>query len=125
MLHEGPAAAIYFVLPHYVEGATQFGVLHPDLTPRPAYVALAAVGRLLADARPLGRIKSKDAGVFGYLFRARPDGPARPSSAPGGLEERVVPPLRADAGRRSVTGIDHRPVGKREQPRVNRAEQGV
>jgi hypothetical protein len=54
-LHEGSVATYYFLLPHYSEGKTQFGVLHADLTPRPAFVALAAAGRLLAVARPLGR----------------------------------------------------------------------
>lgn len=73
-LHEGSAATFYFLLPHYVEGQTQFGIVRPDLTPRPAYVALAAVGRLLADAKPLGRLPSNDPNVRAFLFRARPDG---------------------------------------------------
>ena len=73
-LHEGPEAVFYFLLPHYIEGQTQFGVLRPDLTPRPAYLALAAAGRLLADARPLGRVKAGSDSVHAYLFRARPDG---------------------------------------------------
>jgi len=73
-LHEGPAEAFYFLLPHYTEGKTQFGILHRDLTPRPAYVALAAVGRLLAEARPLGRWKASSPQVQAFLFRARPDG---------------------------------------------------
>ncbi len=71
-LHEGTAATFYFLLPHYVEGKTQFGIIRPDWTPRPAYVALAAVGRLLADGRPLGRLKNEN--VHAYLFRALPDG---------------------------------------------------
>ncbi len=73
-LHEGSAATFYFLLPHYVEGQTQFGLVRPDLTPRPAFVALAAVGRLLADANPLGRVKSDDKDVRAFLFRAKPDG---------------------------------------------------
>ena len=73
-LHEGVQAAFYFMLPHYVEKQTQFGLIHPDLTPRPAYVALAAVGRLLADAKPLGKLKADKRSVHGLLFRARPDG---------------------------------------------------
>ena len=73
-LYEGSAATYYFLLPHYVEGQTQFGIVRPDLTPRPAFVALAAVGRLLADAKPLGRLKPDDATVRAFLFRARPDG---------------------------------------------------
>jgi len=72
-LHEGPTADFYFMLPHYCEGQTQFGILHKDLTPRPAYLALAAVGRLLADARPLGKLPTS-ANTRAFLFRARPDG---------------------------------------------------
>ncbi len=73
-LHEGSAASFYFLMPHYVEGKTQFGILRNDLTPRPAYVALAAVGRLLAGARPIGKV---DGELKGYLFNARPDGQER------------------------------------------------
>jgi hypothetical protein len=73
-MHEGAQAVFYFMLPHYVEGETQFGVLRPDLTPRPAFVALAAVGRLLADAKPLGRLKTGSDMVRACLFQARPDG---------------------------------------------------
>ncbi len=72
-LHESAAATFYFLLPHYVEGQTQFGILRRDLTPRPAYVALSAVGRLLADARPLGRL-SGAATQQVYWFNAKPDG---------------------------------------------------
>ncbi len=72
-LHEGSATTFYFMLPHYVEGQTQFGILRPDLTPRPAYVALAAVGRLLADARPLGRLRGQS-NLVGYLFSTQTDG---------------------------------------------------
>lgn len=71
-LHEGAAATFYFLLPHYVEGPTQFGIIRRDLTPRPAYVALAAVGRLMADAKPLGTLS--DGNMRAYAFSARPDG---------------------------------------------------
>ncbi len=71
-LHEGSRATFYFLLPHYVEGPTQFGILRSDLTPRPAYVALAAVGRLLPDARPLGRIRHDRYRI--YSFSTKPDG---------------------------------------------------
>ena len=73
-LHEGDQAVFYFMLPHYVEHQTQFGLLRPNLTPRPGYLALAAAGRLLADARPLGQIKATNDSIRAYLFRARPDG---------------------------------------------------
>lgn len=70
-LHEGAAATFYFLLPHYVEGQTQFGILRRDLTPRPAFVALAAVGRLLADAKPLGRLSTPPTQEV-YAFAAKP-----------------------------------------------------
>jgi len=73
-LHGGSSATFWFVFPHFVEGVHQFGVVRADLTPRPAYLALAAVGRLLADARPVGRLKTAGPESAGYLFRARPDG---------------------------------------------------
>ena len=76
-LHEGSAATFYFMLPHYVEGQTQFGLLRPDLTPRPGYVALAAVGRWLADAKPLGRLRALPDTDRAFLFQAKPDGQTR------------------------------------------------
>ena len=76
-LFERPEAAFYFLLPHYAEGQTQFGILRADLTPRPAYVALAAVGRLLAGARPIGRLKADPPNRRAYLFEAQPGGTPR------------------------------------------------
>lgn len=75
-LHQGAAEVFYFMLPHYSEGTVQFGLLHADLTPRPGYLALAAVGRLLADAKPLGRLALPDAAGQAYFFAAKPDGHA-------------------------------------------------
>lgn len=75
-LNQGPQAAFYFMLPHYCEGDIQFGILHKDLTPRPAYVAMAAVGRFLADASPLGRMQAA-ANARAFVFAARPDGKMR------------------------------------------------
>ncbi len=75
-IFEGAAATFYFLLPHYVEGQTQFGLLRQDLTPRPGYVALAAAGRLLAKAKPIGKIDSTS-GLQAYCFTAEPDGMRR------------------------------------------------
>jgi hypothetical protein len=75
-LHQGADAMFYFVLPHYTEGQLQYGVLRPDLTPRPAFLAVAAAGRLLAGAKPLGRVEVGDNIGQGYFFRAFPDGKA-------------------------------------------------
>jgi hypothetical protein len=66
----------HFVLGHYCEGGKiQFGLLRLDQTPRPSYVALAAVGRFLAGAKCLGRwhLENKPHAHV-YAFRARPDG---------------------------------------------------
>ncbi|HTL30628.1 MAG TPA: glycosyl hydrolase, partial [Tepidisphaeraceae bacterium] len=64
-LFNGVKAQFYFMLPHYVEGKLQYGLLRPDLTPRPGYVSLAAAGRLLAGAKPLGRLKVANEDVTG------------------------------------------------------------
>ena len=76
-IHEGASETFWFYFPHYTEGKQQFGIVHADLTPRPGYLALAAMGRLMADAKPVGRMKSEDKDFTGYLFRARPDGKER------------------------------------------------
>jgi len=76
-LFAGAARHFHFILGNYQEpSGVQFGLLRLDLTPRPAYVALAAVGRCLAGAKALGRWRpGQDAQV--YAFRARPDGQDR------------------------------------------------
>lgn len=76
-LFSGASRHFHFILGHYTEdwNGVQFGLLRLDRTPRPAYAALAALGRLLAGARPLGRWKipeSPEARV--YVFRSLPDG---------------------------------------------------
>jgi hypothetical protein len=73
-IYEGAQAVFYFMLPHYVEYMRQYGLLRPDLTPRPAFLAAAAAGRLLVDAKPLGRAQSNNQEIHGYLFSAKPDG---------------------------------------------------
>jgi hypothetical protein len=73
-IYQGAAAVFYFMLPHYTEGALQYGVLRADLTPRPAFLAVAAVGRLLAGAKPAGRFELEGNAGQGYVFRAEPDG---------------------------------------------------
>ena len=71
-LSAGASRHFQFVLVNYSEdfNHTQFGMLRKDLTPRPAYVALAAVGRLLAGAKFVGiwnRPDQPDTHV--YVFR--------------------------------------------------------
>ncbi len=72
-IYEGCQSVFYFILGDFHHG-DQKGVLRADMTPRPAYLALAASGRLLADARPLGRLKAGAPGINGVVLAARPDG---------------------------------------------------
>jgi hypothetical protein len=72
-LHEGTQKAFYFILGDYVERNLQYGLVHRDLTPRPAYVAFAAVGRLLNGAKPIGRVDLGDEKLKAYVFRTRVD----------------------------------------------------
>lgn len=76
-LFAGSSRHFHFILGHYMEhnNRTQFGLLRRDLTPRPGYVALAALGRLLAGATCLGRHEVPgQPNVHVYAFRARPQG---------------------------------------------------
>ena len=74
--HEGSDLTFFFYLPEFGK-KLQFGLLRPDFTPRPGFLALAAIGRLLADAKPLGRLNSEDKNLHAYAFRAKPDGQTR------------------------------------------------
>ena len=76
-IYQGSANTFFFMLPHYVERNLQYGLLHQDLTPRPAFMALAAVGRLMAGATPVGKVRNDDPKYHAYLFRALPDGKER------------------------------------------------
>lgn len=79
-LFAGANRHFHFILGHYTESRNhvQFGLLRRDHTPRPGYVALAAVGRFLAGARCVGRWPIKDRPeAHIYAFRARPDGRER------------------------------------------------
>lgn len=76
-LHEGPEKLFYFMLGHYVERNLQYGIVHTDFTPRPAYIAFANVGRLLNGAKPLGRVEFGDEKLRGYLFRTTVGGAER------------------------------------------------
>jgi hypothetical protein len=76
-LHEGSVKAFYFILGHYVERNLQYGLLHTDLTPRPAFVAFAAVGRLLNGAKPIGRVDLADEKLKAFAFKTQIDGAAK------------------------------------------------
>lgn len=73
-MYEGPEKLFYFILGDYVERNLQYGLIHADLTPRPAYVSFAAVGRLLNGAKPVGKVDLGDEKLKGYLFETIIDG---------------------------------------------------
>lgn len=78
-LFAGASKHFHFILGHYYEtrNQVQFGLLRRDQTPRPSYVALAAVGRFLAGAKCLGRWNLPDEPqAHVYAFKAQPDGQA-------------------------------------------------
>ncbi len=68
-LYAGVERHFFFILGNYIERGIQFGILRHDHTPRPAYLALAAVGRFLAGGKCLGRVSPTVC-----AFRATPDG---------------------------------------------------
>jgi len=76
-VYNGVNRHFHFCLGHYIEDRpdrnSQFGLLRLDMTPRPSYVALAALGRFMAGAKSIGRLKP-DAIANIYAFRAKPDG---------------------------------------------------
>lgn len=79
-LFAGATRHFHFVLGYYMEqeATVQFGLLRKDGTPRPSYVALAALGRMLGGARCLGRWEYPDQpDVWVIAFRAEPDGEER------------------------------------------------
>ncbi|MFH1499897.1 MAG: hypothetical protein ABII82_18960 [Verrucomicrobiota bacterium] len=75
-LHEGNERIYYFTPFQVAETAgQQWGLLRAGtLQPRTGYLALAATGRLLAGAKPAGRLTNLPGGVVGWSFSARPDG---------------------------------------------------
>lgn len=73
-LNEGTQKAFYFIFGNYVERHVQYGLVHDDLTPRPAYVAFAAVGRLLNGAQRLGRVDLGNEKLKAFVFKTEVDG---------------------------------------------------
>jgi len=74
-LFSGVNRHFFFILGNYMEGDIQFGLLREDMTPRPGYCALAAVGRFLDGATCLGRLPVRaDSAARVVAFRAYPDG---------------------------------------------------
>ena len=79
-LATGASKHFHFVLGDYREqnGAVQFGLLRPDLTPRRGYIALAALARMLNGATCLGKLANEEwPNIHAVAFRAKPNGEER------------------------------------------------
>jgi hypothetical protein len=76
-LHQGAKVVYYFLFRPWTDGRTSYGVIRKDLAPQPAYLAMAAAGRLLAGARAVGCWQTDSDAVRAFVFHAEPDGKAR------------------------------------------------
>jgi hypothetical protein len=112
-LYAGTSRHFFFILGNYREQNIQFGVLRQDQTPRPGYVALAAVGRFLAGAVCLGRYSvPNNPSVYVYAFRARPDGIERDVLVAWSQADTETPwPLPQNVAAESVHDYLGRPLG--------------
>lgn len=73
-LAAGTDRHFFFVYPFYLEGINQFGVLHKDLSPRPAFIAIAAAAHYLGQSVYLGRYDLDAEGAAGALAFDTPHG---------------------------------------------------
>jgi hypothetical protein len=117
-LHEGPEKLFYFMLGHYVERNLQYGIVHADFTPRPAYVAFANVGRLLNGAKPMGRVDFGDEKLKGYLFRTTVDGAERETLVAWSETKPTTVEVPAATARYDYLGREMKPATKAELSRV-------
>ncbi len=68
-LAAGSDRHFFFVLPDYLEEGLQFGLLKPDITPYPGFVALSAAANILGQAEYLGEYKiAQSPNVAAYGF---------------------------------------------------------
>jgi len=106
-LFSGVDRHFFFILGNYMEGDVQFGLVRHDMTPRPGYCALAAVGRFLDGARCLGRlpVTAGDARRV-YAFRSFPDGAERDVLVAWSADDRTV------AGPRLVDAVVYDGLGR-------------
>jgi hypothetical protein len=73
-LFQRPEKLFYFMFGDYVERHLQYGIVHADFTPRPAYSAFAAVGRFLNGAKPIGKVNLGNDKLMEYAFNTVVDG---------------------------------------------------
>ncbi len=56
----------FFVLPDYLENGTQFGLLYPDLTPYPSFVALSAAANILGLSNYIGQYPAGSISAYAF-----------------------------------------------------------
>ncbi len=120
-LFAGVNRHFFFILGNYPESGVQFGLLRYDQTPRPAFVALAALGRLLAGAQCLGRwIPKENPAVRVYAFNSRPDGRQR-SVLVIWAKKSSTWPLPKSLSIEAVYDYLGRPLGKNSMEKIDSA----
>lgn len=120
-LFAGVNRHFFFILGNYQEGQTQFGILRNDQTPRPGYIALAAVGRFLAGAACIGRWLPKDSPAMRiYAFHSRPDAMEKDVLVIWS-EKPVKWPLPENLSIESIYDYLGRPIGKSVPEQIDSA----
>ncbi|MFP4058354.1 MAG: beta-galactosidase [Candidatus Brocadiia bacterium] len=145
-LAAGTDRHFFFVLPYYLERGVQFGSLRRDLSPRPAFVAIATAVDLLGEGRYLGAFAGLE-GAVALAFDAGSravavvwsDSPRRVAlatgaeqvevadvvgrrerrAAPGGrleLDAGPSPQYVAGLGRAALAGLEGKPRARGELP---------
>lgn len=72
-LASGTERYFWFVMPDYMEGKNQFGILRPDLLPYPGFVALSAAANIVGQSDYVGYYKPQGKEVSAQVFKT-PDG---------------------------------------------------
>jgi hypothetical protein len=120
-LFAGVKRHFFFILGNFDERGVQFGLLRNDQTPRPGYAALAALGRLLAGARCLGRwIPQENPAARVYAFQSRPDGQQQDVLVIWS-EKSTTWPLPKDLPIEAVYDYLGRPLGKNAPAKLDSA----
>ncbi|MFB3896846.1 MAG: hypothetical protein ACE14V_11160 [bacterium] len=70
-LAAGVDKSFYFVLPHYLENGNQFGLLHPDLSPYPGFLALSACANILGESEYRGSYNLNIPDVTAQVFQTK------------------------------------------------------
>jgi hypothetical protein len=111
----------FFILGNFHEREVQFGLLRNDQTPRPGYVALATLGRLLSGATCFGKwTPQENPAVRVYAFQSRPDGRQRDVLVIW-ADKSTTWPLPKNLSVEAVYDYLGRPLGKNAMAKIDSA----